>query len=353
MGYASQAGRARTNARNPQAHAICDRCGFRYNHVDLRWQYDWRGASMQNLKVLVCNTCYDMPQEQLRAIVVPADPTPIINARVQDFVTAETNTRFTSGTSLVPVSGSGNGSTATLTLAVPDTFPAIAVGSTIIVSGMEPAGFNKTALVTACTTGNPYTISYASAVLGPLVVIGSVQINIDPRTGLPIIGGDSRVTSFDDLPTLNQRVTQMTGEADYGSNQLPGTDPDAVSYRRVAGVTSNSGLIQIKVTTTSGFITGQQVLVGEVNGVPNANGIWTITVVNDHQLELQGSSFDGIYAGGGYVINNPSVPYNFDQIPRTGPLWPFVVGGIQWLNNSENNVSWINNSDSPVQWTGE
>jgi len=91
VAYASQAGRARTNASNPQAHAICDRCGFRYNWVDLQWQFDWRGASLQNLRILVCRDCVDKPQEQLRAIVVPADPTPIVNARVQDFVAAETN----------------------------------------------------------------------------------------------------------------------------------------------------------------------------------------------------------------------------------------------------------------------
>lgn len=97
MGYASQAGRARTSARNPQAHAICDRCGFRYNHVDLRWQYDWRGASMQNIRLLVCSPCYDTPQAQLRAIVVPADPTPINQPRIQDFVTASSNNRVTSG----------------------------------------------------------------------------------------------------------------------------------------------------------------------------------------------------------------------------------------------------------------
>ena len=97
MAYASQAGRARTNARSPEAHAICDRCGFRYNHVNLRWQYDWRGSSLQNIRLLVCNGCYDDPQQQLRAIVVPADPVPISNPRLQDFVTAETNTRATSG----------------------------------------------------------------------------------------------------------------------------------------------------------------------------------------------------------------------------------------------------------------
>jgi hypothetical protein len=91
MSYASQSGRAKTSATNPQAHAICDRCGFRYNHAELKWQYDWRGAMIQNIRILVCDTCLDTPQEQLRSIVVPADPTPIVNARVQDFETAETN----------------------------------------------------------------------------------------------------------------------------------------------------------------------------------------------------------------------------------------------------------------------
>lgn len=105
MSWASRSGRARTSATNPQAHAICDRCGFRYNHVNLRWQYDWRGASLQNLKLLVCNMCYDEPQTQLRAIVVPADPVPIVNPRIQDFVAAETNTRVTQGQSIDPTTG--------------------------------------------------------------------------------------------------------------------------------------------------------------------------------------------------------------------------------------------------------
>ena len=91
MAYASQSGRARTSSSSPQAHAICDRCGFRYNHVDLQWQYDWRGAALQNVRILVCNSCLDVPQDQLRAIVVPADPTPIMQARVQDFQQAETD----------------------------------------------------------------------------------------------------------------------------------------------------------------------------------------------------------------------------------------------------------------------
>jgi hypothetical protein len=39
----------------------------------------------------VCSHCEDTPQEQLRAIILPADPVPILNPRVQDYAAAETD----------------------------------------------------------------------------------------------------------------------------------------------------------------------------------------------------------------------------------------------------------------------
>ena len=84
-------GRARVNIRSPRAFGICDRCGFLYNHEELRWQFDWAGASLINKRILVCAPCEDVPQEQLRAIILPADPVPILNPRVQDYVAAETS----------------------------------------------------------------------------------------------------------------------------------------------------------------------------------------------------------------------------------------------------------------------
>lgn len=80
--------RAATSRRYPRAHAICDRCGFEFNHDELQWQFQWAGPRLQNLRILVCRTCLDVPQEQLRTIVLPPDPVPIQNPRPEDYVSA-------------------------------------------------------------------------------------------------------------------------------------------------------------------------------------------------------------------------------------------------------------------------
>ena len=100
MGYGSLSGRANTSVDNPRAHAICDRCGFRYNHINLRFQYDFRGRTLANLRILVCDECYDTPQPQLKPRIIPPDPVPIHNARTEFFAEYETNTRITQGTSV-------------------------------------------------------------------------------------------------------------------------------------------------------------------------------------------------------------------------------------------------------------
>lgn len=145
MSYASRLGRARISAKNPQAAAVCDRCGGVLNHVDLSWQFDWAGAGLINKRLLVCNSCTDTPQQQLRSIVLPADPPVIMNARPQDYVTASTNYRVTSG-----------------------------------------------------------------------------QDTVNFKTGIPVPGGDVRITQDDET-----RVTQQTGFANGSLNEQPGTDPNA------------------------------------------------------------------------------------------------------------------------------
>ncbi len=74
-------GSAKADRRFPRAWGICDRCGFLYTKNDLSFQYEWYGARTQNTNLLVCERCMDNLQEQLRAIVLPADPQPILNPR--------------------------------------------------------------------------------------------------------------------------------------------------------------------------------------------------------------------------------------------------------------------------------
>lgn len=63
----------------------CDRCGKLTNIRDLEWQWAWAGFSLINLKLRVCTvsagSCVDVPNETLRAIVIPPDPIPIQNPR--------------------------------------------------------------------------------------------------------------------------------------------------------------------------------------------------------------------------------------------------------------------------------
>ncbi len=72
---------APVSARRPEAWGICDRCGFRWLHRNLRWQYDWRGNQLQNLWLLVCHICEDVPNEQLRPIIIGPDPVPVKDPR--------------------------------------------------------------------------------------------------------------------------------------------------------------------------------------------------------------------------------------------------------------------------------
>jgi hypothetical protein len=94
-----QHGQAKVNRRKPRAFGVCDRCGFLYNKHDLQWQYEWMGARTQNTNMLVCDRCLDDLQEQLRTVVLPADPTPLANPRPENYAYAD-NQIATIGTNI-------------------------------------------------------------------------------------------------------------------------------------------------------------------------------------------------------------------------------------------------------------
>jgi len=86
MGWASQSGRAITNPEAPRAFAVCDNCGFWYNHSALKWNMEWQGTQLVNSGFLVCYRCNDRPNPQLKARLMPPDPVPIRNPRPEQYL---------------------------------------------------------------------------------------------------------------------------------------------------------------------------------------------------------------------------------------------------------------------------
>lgn len=71
------------NPRYPRTLGICDYCGRTWHLDELRYQMEWGGPNIINLHYRVCPRCYDKPQEQLRSIVLPPDPIPSLDPRVE------------------------------------------------------------------------------------------------------------------------------------------------------------------------------------------------------------------------------------------------------------------------------
>jgi len=74
--------RAPVDVWAPEPWGCCDRCGFRWLHRELAWQFDWRSTRLQNLRILVCPTCLDEPQPNgRRPVKVGPDPVPVRDPR--------------------------------------------------------------------------------------------------------------------------------------------------------------------------------------------------------------------------------------------------------------------------------
>lgn len=63
---------------------------------------------------------------------------------------------------------------------------------------------------------------------------------------------------------------------------------------------NGAGLVRI-TKATHGFSTGNRVGISEVVGTTEANGEWTITVIDANNFDLVGSTFANTYVSGGYV----------------------------------------------------
>ena len=98
----------------------------------------------------------------------------------------------------------------------------------------------------------------------------------------------------DNIVTFTKLQNASAAAQLIGSNANP-----ALS---ITGTANNgSGLIRLTVTSTATFATGQVKKVAGVVGTTEANGSWTITVVDATHIDLQGSTFANNYVSGGTI----------------------------------------------------
>ena len=107
--------------------------------------------------------------------------------------------------------------------------------------------------------------------------------------------------------TLN-RFSPLEIELDYLAPTaapgltLEGLDAIAPGALTITGAANNgSGLIRITVADTSTLTTGDVRTISGVGGTTEANGTWTLTVINGTTFDLQGSTFANAYTSGGVV----------------------------------------------------
>lgn len=173
MSYASKAGRARTSPSNPEAHAICQRHGGRVNRVDLINQTEWRGAALLPINIWVCRQCLDTPQENVRAIVIPADPVPVVLPFPEPFQSDETNAMtLTTGATVDPVSGLPVPGTTTMTTTTGLTMTTEPVG--------RPTGLDQRAIMPFGVNQTPQT----AVPLGVPLALISVTANGTPTVSV-------------------------------------------------------------------------------------------------------------------------------------------------------------------------
>ena len=106
MGWSKNPKYAEVDAENPSMWTTCDRCSRIWNSFNMAWQYDYRGSAMlQNLRILCCPTCLDVPQIQLSPYNLPPDPPPIYNARPEPYFIEEESFLSTAGSTPLTLDG--------------------------------------------------------------------------------------------------------------------------------------------------------------------------------------------------------------------------------------------------------
>lgn len=213
--------------------------------------------------------------------------------------------------------------TATLTFAT-QTLAPFAVGSTILVAGVTPSGFNGSYTVTACTTTS---VSYTNATAGPQTVAGTVNSNV---VNLGFTGDTGSQAAVNSVVSSAQLINQFIKNGISAS----------ITVTAIASGTS------VTVSSTA-LITASDTLIlsGTAFGTLVANKMyWVVSVVDATTITISASqggsaitftaasgTMTGVTNGGSaFTFTNPT-GYNTSYLVGYGDGKAQIVQNYQFI----------------------
>lgn len=120
--------------------------------------------------------------------------------------------------------------------------------------------------------------------------VGNLATNISTanstRNGIVLRGISNGTASAEMIPQQGALVLKWLG----------------ASSVFISGAANNgAGLIRLTVSSTAAYTTGAQLAVNGIVGTVEANGPWTVTVIDATHFDLQGSTFTNAYVSGGTI----------------------------------------------------
>ena len=223
---------------------------------------------------------------------------------------------------------SGSGTVANIPFAT-QSLPPFVVGQQIYVSNVTPVGYNGYYTVTACTTSS---VSYANSTTGAVgfvtgagtissgYIVGTTMLN--PGTGYTSV---PTVTISEPVPNTFMQFYQAANgfmsagiPQSFALNSASGTG--AISLGSSTSLSAVSSGIVVTVVSTSGFYTGQPVIISGLSGGANGgltNGTWyfistgaggNCNLASSYQNAVWGLAYTFTAASGLGATMTPTLP---------------------------------------------
>ena len=208
----------------------------------------------------------------------------------------------------------------------------VTVGQNGIVEVLDPFG-NDAAWIGAQADVLPVTgASNNGSGLIRLTVVGHTLSTGD---SVPVqgVGGVPNTTGIFTVTNIGANTIDLQNSVFTGSYTSGGT---VNRILHITGAANAAGLIRIQTAVAHTYVSGDEVNIVNVGGVPNATGQWVISVSDSTHFDLVGSTFAGGYTSGGICLR-----YLAGMLAQTiaiGPSFPnyklraFADGSLRITN---------------------